>query len=440
MNSKGDNRRRWPRLRRRSLGATMAEFVVAAPTLLMVGLGAVQVGLNYHAKSNLNYAAMEAARAGSMAHAKVDDMRIAFGKAMVSYYGGGKNSLDIAKTLAEKVLPDLAPSAALPLGAMRIEIISPTPESFTDYFSPEAAKRLGVSNRVLPSTGLDAIKCPRDRSGCNSNPASNASGQTLADANLLKVRITYGIPASKQVPMVGRFYTWALGQIAVADTDVFRRSLVAAGRIPVVTHTTVRMQSDAIENSAMVSSPGPGNNGTPSDPGVPLSGDLPNCGQALTCGEKANETPVTKTTGSENCGGACCPAGKSVVTTQETVSSDVLFDFDKATLTSAGKKSLDAMIEQAKTDKPLSIDIYGYTDQIGTDAYNIALSARRAEAVAKYLKDSGAFNGTKFTTTGMGEKNPIVAESACPMADVKAKATCLEKNRRVEFKVTKEVK
>ena len=121
-------------------------------------------------------------------------------------------------------------------------------------------------------------------------------------------------------------------------------------------------------------------------------------------------------------------------------SSDVLFDFDKATLTTAGKKALDAMIEQAKTDKPLSIDIYGYTDQIGTDAYNIALSARRAEAVAKYLQDSGAFNGTKFTTTGMGEKNPIVAESACPMSDVTAKAACLAQNRRVEFKVTKEVK
>lgn len=425
---------------RRVRGATLAEFVVVAPTLLLVGLGVVQVGLNHHAKSNLNYAAMEAARAGSVSHAKVDAMRLAFAKGMVGYFGGGTDALGLARTLTEKVLPDLAPSTPLPMGPLRIEIISPTPESFTDYGSPEVAKRLGVSSRALPNAGLDAITCPRDRSNCKSNPATNASGQTLADANLLKVRITYGVPPAKQVPFVGRFYTWALGQVAVADSDVFRRSLVSAGRIPIVVHTTVRMQSEAIENGAMVSSPGPGNQGNPTDPGVPVSADVPSCGAALTCGDKANEQPVTKTLGSDNCGGACCPAGKSVQTARETLSSDVLFDFDKYALSDAGKQTLDAMVNDARADRPLEVHVTGYTDQIGTEAYNIALSARRAEAVARYLKDSGAFAGTKFVTVGMGERNPIVPESQCPMSDVKSKAACMAQNRRVEFEVTREVK
>ncbi len=131
--------------------------------------------------------------------------------------------------------------------------------------------------RVIPNDNLGFIRCPRDVPGCNSDPNTNSSGQTLADANLLKIRVTYGIPQEKQMPMVGRFYTWALAQMNPNDTDAFRSSLVQRGRIPLVAHTTVRMMSPPIEGGNG-SNPGPGNNGNPVDPGNPPPGEpLPTC-------------------------------------------------------------------------------------------------------------------------------------------------------------------
>jgi len=116
----------------------------------------------------------------------------------------------------------------------------------------------------------------------------------LQDANLLKLRITYGIPKEKQMPLVGRFYTWALGKLGAGAGDAFKQGLIAAGRIPIVSHVVVRMQSDAIRNSAMVSSPGAGNGGTPSDPGpAPEPPELPSCPYYDTsCAGGGNPPPV----------------------------------------------------------------------------------------------------------------------------------------------------
>ncbi|MDP2111952.1 MAG: hypothetical protein Q8N48_01430, partial [Thiobacillus sp.] len=124
------------------------------------------------------------------------------------------------------------------------------------------------------------IQCPMDVPGCNNDPKTNQSGQTLADANLLKLRVTYGIPENKQIPLAGPFMSGILKFIhenISPDPDPFRVSLFNDGRIPVVVHTVMRMQSPAYEN-ANVSLPGPGNDGKPEDPGpVSGGGELPKC-------------------------------------------------------------------------------------------------------------------------------------------------------------------
>src|SRR5690606_18790237 len=117
------------------------------------------------------------------------------------------------------------------------------------------------------------LDCPIDRPGCPSNPAANASGQTLHDANLLKLRITYGIPVQRQIPLAGPFMARALALLDPSDGDAFRAGLIADGRIPVVAHTVMRMQSPAIE-AANSSVSGSGNGGNPTDPG-PLPEDDP---------------------------------------------------------------------------------------------------------------------------------------------------------------------
>lgn len=251
-------------------GATLVEFVVVAPTLLMMTLAMMQTALVFHAKSNLNYATFEAARAGAVHHARPAAMKAAFARAMIGYYGGGRHTGELAASHG-RALEDL------PV-ALRIEILSPTRESFDDYHSPRAATALKVGSRVIPNTHLALLDCPVDRPACPRDPASNRSGQSLRDANLLKLRVTYGIPRSKQIPLAGRFFAWAVSTMFPAHPDAFRRALLAQGRIPIVAHVTVRMQSDAIESHLLVSSPGPGNQGKPLDPGAPPdAAPLPDC-------------------------------------------------------------------------------------------------------------------------------------------------------------------
>jgi hypothetical protein len=274
-------------------GAGLVETIVVLPLLLLVITCIWQAALVYRAKSALNYAALEAARAGSVDHARSDSIQTAFRKAMIPYYGGGRSYRELGDTMTRMLrnIDDVERSELL----AHIEILSPTQESFTDYQSAAArdalneaaareARREGrgvparITELVIPNVALDRLSCPRDNSGCNNDPQRNASGQTLLDANLLKLRITYGIPPSKQMPLAGRFYTWALARMGTGVNDAFMQTLIQTRRIPVIVHTTVRMQSDAIRNTAMVSSPGPGNNGNPVDPGPgPTPPPLPTC-------------------------------------------------------------------------------------------------------------------------------------------------------------------
>lgn len=258
------------RLQPPQAGATVVEFIVVAPTLLMMVLAMLQTGLVFHAKNSLNYATFEAARAGTLRHARPAAIHAAFARGMVPYYGGGRSTTELAASHARAL-------ADLPRGA-RIEILSPTRESFDDYHSPRAAQLLRTGARVIASTHLDLLRCPADRPSCARDPASNRSGQTLQDANLLKIRVTYGIPRAKQIPLAGRFFTWAVATMYPDHPDPFRRALLADGRIPVVSHATVRMQSDAVENEHVISLPGPGNAGRPVDPDpAPEARPIPQC-------------------------------------------------------------------------------------------------------------------------------------------------------------------
>lgn len=250
-------------------GASLIEFIVAAPVLLILALGLVQTGLIFHAKSSVNYASFEGARAGAVHHADPGAIKAAFKRAMIPYYGGGRDLSELGQAYAALTADFAQAQIVMGKDPVRIEILSPTVESFNDYHSPALATRLKVSTRVIPNTLLNILNCPKDRPGCANDPASNQSGQTLADANLLKLRVTYGIPERKQLPMMGKFMTEVLQVLNPNDPDAFRTALLAAERIPVVSHVTVRMQSEPFENAVMASLPGPGNNGTPTDPGPP---------------------------------------------------------------------------------------------------------------------------------------------------------------------------
>jgi len=71
----------------------------------------------------------------------------------------------------------------------------------------------------------------------------------------------------------------------------------------------------------------------------------------------------------------------------------------------------------------------GHADRIGSDAYNMKLSVRRADSVKAYLVSKG-IAASRIYTEGKGERQPV---KECK-GDKKTKEliACLEPNRRVE--------
>ncbi|MDB5984980.1 MAG: OmpA family protein [Nevskia sp.] len=107
---------------------------------------------------------------------------------------------------------------------------------------------------------------------------------------------------------------------------------------------------------------------------------------------------------------------------------DIHFAFDQSTLDSYARSSLDSdavVINQLETKYPtLKVDVAGHTDWIGTDAYNQALSERRANAVQSYLTAKGV-KPSSIQIHAYGESKPVA-----PNTTKAGRAL----NRRVELK------
>jgi len=70
-------------------------------------------------------------------------------------------------------------------------------------------------------------------------------------------------------------------------------------------------------------------------------------------------------------------------------SSAIQFEFDRATLQPENRELLSRIAGILLTSKGYQITVYGHTDDVGSDAYNQELSARRAQTVRNYLVEAG---------------------------------------------------
>jgi outer membrane protein OmpA-like peptidoglycan-associated protein len=68
---------------------------------------------------------------------------------------------------------------------------------------------------------------------------------------------------------------------------------------------------------------------------------------------------------------------------------DVTFDFNKSEFGATDAAALDILIQQSQSTPRVQIELIGFTDQAGSAAYNLALSRRRSESVARYLVRHG---------------------------------------------------
>lgn len=90
--------------------------------------------------------------------------------------------------------------------------------------------------------------------------------------------------------------------------------------------------------------------------------------------------------------------------------SNVYYAFDKADLTPESIASLDSLTAFMKDNPSLSVDIYSYADSIGSDAYNKALSLRRAQSVRTYLASQGIAEN-RMNAKAFGERRPKAPNS-----------------------------
>jgi OOP family OmpA-OmpF porin len=112
---------------------------------------------------------------------------------------------------------------------------------------------------------------------------------------------------------------------------------------------------------------------------------------------------------------------------KHTVSAVALFDFDKSVLKQQGKAELQNVGAKIR-DQGMSvgdIDVIGYTDSVGSNDYNYALSERRANAVKDYLVSEG-IDADLIDAIGKGKSEPVASNDT---EEGRAK------NRRVEIHV-----
>ena len=225
-------------------GAAVVEFLVALPALLLVGLGGWQAALMYNAKTTLGYATFEAARVGAVSHAQGGAMRRELGVRLAPLYGGDGSARKAMAALTRASL-DVQDSRHA-----RIDIINPTKEAFDDFGTEIVDPRTGEIRRGIPNSHL------RYRS----RTVGKNSGVTIQDANLLKIKATYGYKLT--VPLMSRVIPAVMGRL-----DPANRAFYDAGRIPLTAVATVRMQSDAWPDGNAPSAGAGGGGAAPPDEG-----------------------------------------------------------------------------------------------------------------------------------------------------------------------------
>jgi outer membrane protein OmpA-like peptidoglycan-associated protein len=114
------------------------------------------------------------------------------------------------------------------------------------------------------------------------------------------------------------------------------------------------------------------------------------------------------------------------------LSSDVLFDFDKADLLPKAIPALEKVATVLKSYPNASATVEGHTDAKGDEQYNEKLSERRAESVRKWLVDHGVTSA--ITTAGFGKRKPVAPNT---LPNGRDNHEGRQKNRRVEIVVKK---
>jgi peptidoglycan-associated lipoprotein len=117
--------------------------------------------------------------------------------------------------------------------------------------------------------------------------------------------------------------------------------------------------------------------------------------------------------------------GKTPATPASSPLKDIFFDFDRADLRGDARDTLRANADWLKSNPSARVEIEGHCDERGTNEYNLALGAKRAQAAKDYLVSLG-ITGERLSTISYGEEIPVCQDHA---------ESCWRQNRRARFVV-----
>lgn len=104
---------------------------------------------------------------------------------------------------------------------------------------------------------------------------------------------------------------------------------------------------------------------------------------------------------------------------------NIYFAFDQYTLSAEAREVLKANAKWLKTNPSVRVEIEGHCDPRGTNEYNLALGAKRAQSAQDYLATLGV-SADRLKTVSYGEEIPVCKEQS---------EDCWQKNRHARFAV-----
>ena len=104
---------------------------------------------------------------------------------------------------------------------------------------------------------------------------------------------------------------------------------------------------------------------------------------------------------------------------------DVYFDFDRYDLRADARETLKENAQWLKANPSVRVEIEGHGDERGTNEYNLALGAKRAQTAKQYLQSLG-ISEKRLSTKSYGEEAPVCREHT---------EECWQRNRHDRFVV-----
>jgi peptidoglycan-associated lipoprotein len=127
--------------------------------------------------------------------------------------------------------------------------------------------------------------------------------------------------------------------------------------------------------------------------------------------------------------GEALSRGVAAITPPGAVLQDVYYEFDSTNLRSDAEETLKKNAEWMKANPAARVEIEGHCDDIGSDEYNLALGAKRAQIAQDFLVSQGV-SAERLVTISYGKEAPACFEST---------EECRVKNRRARFVVFTEL-